>query len=357
MARKNIVKHGATPKADNAQQSDYYNVPSSPITESTLRALNIGTEIATRNSTAEAINTRRGKYNRRGEIAIKKPGIVSKERTITQHGGNSKIEITIPDIEALTGRRKALNKMFLFLLIKVNQQAYSNGTLTQNEIGFSLAELVEAGLYKNDDSARAGLKKAADFFQTMKIKGEIKRGTLNKITEYASEVLFPGYRIKKGYCTIFISERVEWGLVTQFFTILPRRAFLLGNRPFDLLWYIFYIARQNAAELKKAGKFNIGLRAVQDRLGLPDEHATKSPQRDIKEEIERAITEIEDTLRERDFTITLKPENIEARSIGEYLQHGYLEIALNGQGAQILIDAAKRNPASKEGKRKTKAAQ
>ena len=128
----------------------------------------------------------------------------------------------------------------------------------------------------------------------------------------------------------------------QYFTILPKFAFQLGNRPFDLLYTIFYLARQNSKQVKEKGYFTVSFRAIQQRLDLPDESKTLNPSRDIRQPIEDAVADITKQLQaagtEQEFIITAVYDD--RANIREYLDNGYLKIELRGLYAQPFIERA-----------------
>ena len=126
--------------------------------------------------------------------------------------------------------------------------------------------------------------------------------------------------------------------IAQYFTILPRYCFKLGNKSFDLLYYIFFLARQNTREIRERGYFTISFRAIQTRLQLPTD--TKNPLRDIKDRIDDALTDIE--LQHRDIykndEFQIEPVYDENAPISDFLDRGYLKVILKGDFAQGFID-------------------
>ena len=101
------------------------------------------------------------------------------------------------------------------------------------------------------------------------------------------------------------------------------------------------IARQRTKDIKERGYFTISLRTIQQVLNLPDEDKTTHPQRDIKDVINDAVDEIDKAQRE-DFGNEdlqfLSVEYDEAWPIKQFLNEGYLYVALSGDFAQPFID-------------------
>lgn len=156
-------------------------------------------------------------------------------------------------------------------------------------------------------------------------------------------MLFTGARIERGQCTIFFNERISWSFIAQYFTILPRYYFRLPNRASDLLYYIFYLARQHTKDIEERGYFTISFRAIQHRLQLPSEVGNNNPDRTIKQPIEEAIEQIEDghsgLYGNEDFS--LLPVYDEYAPIASFLDNGYLRVELKGSFAETFIAISK----------------
>ena len=311
--------------SEQERRKDFYGVPTSSATNTVLEVMSTGKDIP-------QLKTRKKLVNHGQEIEVLQSG---NKRQITVSSNTSTVTLEISDIDKLVGSNKPAKKMFIYSLIKMNEQAYSGGVLRRNYIQFPLQELIDIGYYSCMRSARKGFNNAMDILTSLKVKGMLQLGKKKSIVQSAIEVLFTGANIKKGTCTIYLNERINWSFIAQFYTIIPRYAFKLPNRSFDLLFYIFYIARQRIKEISERGYFTIGMRAIQERLNLPNEHQTKNPDRDIKQAIDEAITEIEKHNESNDFTIT--PIYDLKAPIANYLSNGYLKIGLKGKYAQNFI--------------------
>lgn len=136
----------------------------------------------------------------------------------------------------------------------MNKQAYSDGILKKNYMQFPLQELIDIGYYSRPQSARRGFHDATDILISVKVKGNMKKSE-KETTVTALEVLFTGANIKNGTCTIFLNERINWSFIASYYTILPKYSFKLSNIAFDLLLYIFNLARQNVKMIEKKGYF------------------------------------------------------------------------------------------------------
>ena len=261
------------------------------------------------------------------------------------------IVIELGDVEKIVGNRRGIKKMFCYCLTKINEQAYRTdkktgaGILTQGAISFTLKEMVEAGLYSDIRGARRGATAAIEALTSLKIKGKQYKGNNKRKTTTieALEVLFTGGNISKGVCTFYLNERINWGFICAYYTILPQWAYSLPLAAFDLLYTILYLARQNVDKISKQGCFSISLQQICARLGLPDIASCNKIKEKIMQPIEDAITAIEEARLEAegaDLEFTITPSKIEAETIRSYLENGYLEIRLAGEYATNFIAIA-----------------
>lgn len=310
------------------QEKSFYSVPTSPATNGVLKVLSSGKDnLAKMGSRAKTVSHSQ-------QIEVLQNG---EKRLIRVNSSNSTVELELADIEKLTGSNKTAKKLFIFNLIKMNEQAYSGGVLRRNYMQFPLQELQDIGFYSTLRSARQGFNSGMDILTSLKIKGSMKKGKKEVAT--ALEVLFTGANIKNGVCTVFINERVNWTFIASFYTILPQYSFKLSNRAFDLILYVFYLARQNLKQIEEKGCFNISLRAIQNQLQLPSEVRLNNPQRDIKKPITKAIEEIMQHGSSTEFIIQPVVDN--NAPITAYLDGGYIKITLKGIYAKDFIALSK----------------
>lgn len=321
---------------ERAETKEFYNVPTSPATDTILRVLGTRGEPLTSPENAEAYIEQSKKVNHSQKIEVLIDG---DKRKFIVCNDVSTVTLEISDIEKLIGSNKPAKKLLVLSLIKLNEQAYSDGALRRNYIQFPLKEMVDIGFYSTPQAARIGFASAMDSLTDIKVKGELHKGNKKTEEQYVLEMLFTGGRIKNGVCTVFINERINWAFIAAFYTILPKYYFKLSNRASDLLYYIFYLARQNVKKIEQQGYFTISMRAIQNRLGLPDKTKTKNPQRDIIDAIEGAISDIEEASKDLEFLIT--PVYDKNASIADYLSNGYIKISLSGHYALDFINLSK----------------
>lgn len=331
MAKRNTQAQNIQPVAplQPVEEKDFYNVPDSTASNLILETLGAGENIAN-------LPERKKQVNHNTTIEVLENG---KRRQISLKSQKATVTIELADIDKLTGSNKPAKKLFVLALIKANEQAIHEGQLTREYVSFPLKELIDTGFYSTPQSARKGFNAGMDTLTSLKIKGHIQQTKKKGSSIDALEVLFTGARIERGQCTIFFNERINWSFIAQYFTILPRYYFRLPNRASDLLYYIFYLARQHTRDIKERGYFTIGFRAIQQRLQLPNEAATKNPQRDIKDPIDEAIEQIEEGHRiyYGNMEFSLLPVYDETASIADYLGSGYLKVELKGSFAETFI--------------------
>jgi hypothetical protein len=270
--------------------------------------------------------------------------------------GKAQVTLELADIDKLTGSNKPAKKLFVLTLIKANEQAIFDGQLARDYVSFPLQELVDIGFYKSLRSARTGFNSGMDALTSLKVKGHIQQSKKKKTTIDALEVLFTGAKIEKNQCFIRLNYAIDWGFIVQYFTILPRYYFALPNRASDLLYYIFYLARQHTKDIEERGYFTIGFRAIQHRLQLPSEVGNREPTKTIRQPIEEAIEELE-TAHSNLYGNTefcLLPVYDEAASIADYLDNGYLQVTLTGEFAKTFVEISKDTAKQIETARKRK---
>ena len=335
MAKKNQQALTIQPVAPlkPVEQRDFYNVPDSTASNLILETLGAGAAIAD-------LPARKRQVNHSTTLEVLESG---KRRQVSLKTQKASVTIELADIDKLTGSNNPAKKLFVLALIKANEQAIHDGQLTKNYISFPLQELIDTGFYSTPQSARKGFNAGMDTLTSLKIKGHIQQTKKKGSSIDALEVLFTGARIERGQCTIFFNERISWSFIAQYFTILPRYYFRLPNRASDLLYYIFYLARQHTKDIEERGYFTISFRAIQHRLQLPSEVGNNNPDRTIKQPIEEAIEQIEDghsgLYGNEDFS--LLPVYDEYAPIANFLDNGYLRVELKGSFAETFIAISK----------------
>lgn len=257
--------------------------------------------------------------------------------TITYTGSNKNSDSYVLEIEnfktLFAKQVKNGANVFTYLLKKQNEQN------SNPEITFMLSEFIgENAPYTSDDTAYRGLKSIFSKLTGIKVTGTtFKNGKEQAIKE--------GHII--AYYELYYNKPCKVSLLPvfrdkTFFTIIPEWAFSLPDKPFMLLDYIYYLARQKTADIRKTGSFNIGLDYVRHHLGLPDPKETVKKTEKILKPIEEAIETIEVEQHKRGKTdLKITPiYNLDYKTVEEYLQ-GYLQIELEPEATEYFIDRAK----------------
>lgn len=332
--RSDIIPSVSVPAVTVLPQEDnFYNLPTSTASNLIMEALGAGENIAD-------LPARKRKVDHGTQYEVQENG---KSRRVIMNAPKSQVTVELADIDKLTGSNKPAKKLFVFALIKANEHAIFDGRLAKDGVSFPLQELIDIGFYKTPQSARKGFKDGMDALTSLKVKGTLQETKKKTRSIDALEVLFTGANIKNGQCTIYFNERINWSFITRYFTILPLYYFRLPSRASDLLYYIFYLARQKTKEIEQRGYFTISFRAIQNRLQLPSEVGNTRPQQTIKQPIEEAIEQIETehSLQYGNMELQLLPCYDEAASIKGYLDNGYLKITLVGNFASTFIKISK----------------
>jgi len=291
-------------------------------------------------------NGDRLRHNSRHEsiTEARKGNVVQYTRTNKQTGNTFTVEIAQAD-KYLSKTSKTFKKLLLFSLQKLAAQ---NEPL---EVGFSLQELVDLGMYATTSNAIRGIK---EFFAQQKqttLSGTLKKG--RKTIREEGGVLFYHYHIENGYVKLSVNENFNLDFITNYYTVFPRFAYALSNNAFSLVRYIFFLARQNTPSIKDTGSFRINLDSVRENLGLPspDEVKNRKYKQYIIDPIEDAIEEIEQALETvpeaKEYGFTITPVVPDSNNIHQWLG-GYLEIGLKGDFAETFVKLATKAEADRE---------
>ncbi len=300
----------------------------------------------------EALPERKKQINHSSKYSVAKGDPIRPEEeglTIVRYDLGDKrsyIRIGLPDntIDKNLGFGIFSKKLFLFFLQKINQQVLSSEGVLRDFITFPAQELIDKGFYSVQRSAREGFESAANILTSIKLQGELWYSKRNAKHIFQLSVLFPTARYEDGECKVFLNRQVDWGFIYQAFSILPDYYYELSNKPSELLYYIFFIARQHTEDIKERGYFTISCRAIQLALHLPSEKKTEHPDRDIKQQILNAIESI-DKAQNKYFhdeeLLFLSLEYEDEWNITQFLNKGYLQVNLSGEFAEPFINFEK----------------
>lgn len=246
---------------------------------------------------------------------------------------NENYEIIFKDLKALKTRQSiAFRKTLNFILIKANEQ---NVPL---QIYFDLEEYQKMAGYKTKNSAYRGAVKNFETIRGLSVGGTITRG--KKEIRNKTSYVFISKDITYNQCYIECKpELVE--MLSQYFTLLPYWAGELTTKPYDLLDYLFYMARQsqNLKNIKDKKIFNVGLKTINENIGGHDPGETQRHTEYIINPILDAIEEIEDiqAAAQRNNIKITPIYNHDYKNAYDFLE-GYLEIELDEEAINYYID-------------------
>lgn len=274
--------------------------------------------------------------------AIAKSKNVKIQETIDYEGGrgiydyittNESYEIIFEELKALKTRQSiSLRKTMNFILIKANEQNKPRA------ITFDLEEYQNMTGYKSKDTAYRGAIRNFEILRGISVGGVVKRG--KKEVRHKTSYIFIAKDISYNQCIIECKpELVE--MLSQYYTLLPKWAGELNTKPYDLLDYIFYMARQsqNLKNIKEKNTFNVSLKAINDNIGGHDPDETQRHTEYIINPILDAIEEIEETQAAAERTnIKITPMyNHDYKNAYDFLE-GYLKIELDEEALNYYID-------------------
>lgn len=234
-------------------------------------------------------------------------------------------------------------KVYVHILKEATKQCFQDGRMVTNSIQLSLDGFIEDNLCNSKPDARRkynGSKKVLKGVDIAFILPPKKKG--EKALEYEGPVFARYSNIVNSEMEIKLNPEFPWEIVMEYYKsymYLPiKRMNLLTTNSYVLAYYIFYLARQNGESIKKNGGFRISNRAIQARLGLPDEGKIKNPKRDIREVIENCCQEITQIFKhDNAFLFTIKQCDTDTVSIKKYLDNGYLWVTIGGELKQLIM--------------------
>lgn len=311
----------------------YLNIPTSPAVESVLHLMNTGGNLS--------------------RLEERRPQICHGQtiRTLVKTDGGHEVRvITTTGVSTVTLEVKALDKllhsptarkMFIYTLKKLNDQAFSGGEFKQNYAVFTLQELIDIGYYSTEQSARKGFKNAMEVLTSIKVSGELHKGKKNVLSSEHLTVLYTGYELLgNGTYAFYVNERVNWAMVCAFYTSLPRFYFELSARASTLLYFIAVQARRETKTIAERHYLTISMRAVQERLNLPDEKGNTDPQRTIKKPVIDAIAEINQHAASKGIGLSLELIGSTSRTISDFMENAYIKATLSGEYAESFTTIA-----------------
>lgn len=314
-------------------EKNFYLMPSSPTVSIITDVLESGGDI-------DRLAQSKRRIDKRNEITVPVQDKKNIQK-IVYKGRNSEITLSFPSLDILGKSDEKTVKIFHRTLIEL-QKSLDKGELVRECLEFPLSELAELGVSGGIEQARRDFKNAKEVIQHLTLEAVKQRAGKDNINSMDSYVLFPTIRIKNNQCIIFPNAQIKnWGAtITPYYMYLPKWAFSLHEYAYYLMMYICFLKNQRAEEITNNGYFCIPYKTIQSELKLPDIKDTKRPGRDIRERIEKAIEEIEETYAKQDNIKSYNPDfaleqyqDDNAKTVKEWLDSGYLKVIIKGDFA------------------------
>lgn len=245
-----------------------------------------------------------------------------------------------------------MRKFLPYTLQKMIQQGYPEA------VRIELPEVVRLMKYKSEETAYRAVVKFVQQMETVDLSQTKKGRGKNAKTTSSGGILFI-HRTRRGsIVNIYVNPHFDIHVLAEQFTVFPDWAYALGTGAFDLVRYIFYIARQNTKAIAETGTFNISIEAVRIAMGLPDVEEVKNRRYKqlIRTPIEEAIVEVEQRVAETPeakgrFFITPRV-NDATDDIDTWIKTGSLEIELRDEYVTLFTKIAEDQKTLIEGAKK-----
>lgn len=234
-----------------------------------------------------------GKHKHTTGIEIKdgkKVAKLTQNRNQTNKTDFISLEVSFNDFDKAIKNCDKYTVMLFYYILSKGLQAYSqdDGTLSTSIVTFHLSELVSIGMFNTVDEARKRVEKALNVLVALRVGVKYGKTKRQQKKNFMDMPIFGRKGIKNSVVTIlfYIDEKpIHWGFLFDNYTILPEYAFKLSENAFNLLRHIYSTARQ--------GKSKASFGTIIRQLNLPYAEDTEHKSRDIIEQIEKAVAEIE----------------------------------------------------------------
>lgn len=313
-----------------APDGNFFNLPTSA-------PLTLFNDIIGSGKSLPALPARKRTYNHSAADELQVGRTAAGKTAIVQTKGQSKTTIILDTLDSLAHNAHQ-RKIARHILRLANEQCFFNGIMSRFTVEFPLDDLIGDSLYMTNDTARVGFVRAMAALQAPAIVGYITKksraGKEEKIEQAKLANLFVQSEITNNICRVWLNPFLNWNFLLQYFTIIPSYYMQLTDKASDLLEHIFIQARQNEAAIKAGKPFNISFRSICYKLGIPTEEEVKTNpkyQRNYLKHIVKPLNDaIEELIAKKDkgYSITVHSSGYSPSNISEYLNTGYLEIAI-----------------------------
>ena len=320
---------------ENSSTDDFLQLPNNAATNFTQQALGAYVE------GFEAFASRKEEISKGSSVEFK---LIDNKPMIRYKTKNNDIVVALPDISKLN---VATQNLFPLLLMIACKKCVKDGVLYSEEFSFKTSDLVDLKMYKDIRSARVAVE-AARLNLSQIVIAQKKLYIEGEEKPILSGGLFSLDGPYHGKYIVYLNNKLNWGIITEFWTILPSYYFTLKRKAKDLTSYIFISARQAANKqenfnINENGQrvlsYNIPFKTLQAVLHLPDIYKkdtkgnlvlTKRGYREIKQPIEEAVAEVEEAHRKtyHNNSLQLFLRVDDRLKPDEYLNEGSLNVKM-----------------------------
>ena len=209
-------------------------------------------------------------------------------------------QVAIPSSTKVANKRGIQGKVFDFIMSKANEQIFSKGALKikqDNEISFSLNELVQNHTFANLDTARKSIQKMVNVLTSIKVYATctIKNKQFKTREKHEMSVLFYNIDVINNNVKIAINDKIDWRPILRRIYEVPSIAFSLNKLSYELYIYLqkYIKSKLNSKDLKEKGFISLRVDTIIRWLGLPTLSRTDKPKENILDPIQKAFEEIE----------------------------------------------------------------
>lgn len=284
-----------------------YKAPATPWARQVARAMIAGPnvkDLEKYEGTHGEKNTVRTLENAKGDRVLQ----VERER----NGKNLKIRFF--NWPTLSRYNNSTQKLILFVLSRIQQTAYANGSLYKDSIEIPTRAPLEIGWVQNLTHSRRIFRELAPNLLSVQTESENGR-FVNLFTEVNTS--------RRGVVTIYLNPRAQWDQILQTYTYLPPYTFSLLENAFNLQVYLCDRARQNGKSLRENGYFFIKIQTVAEHMALPIDRA-----KDVRQKILKPLFDAADEITQKGI-YTVSPDYGADWPPARILREGRLRVSIS----------------------------
>lgn len=320
-------------------EQTYFRIPSSPLTKLIYDAFTAGKHL-------DRLEEGKTAVNRKVTLDVREED----GKTVFEYqNSRGTLYFSLPADVLKSGRLLlTAKKLFLVLLVEWNRQ--QEESIVTVPLSFFYEKYA---VYKWNNITHQLIKRAIPLLAFISVWGEQRITADRKKTELVhleeetplfDRLFFSGNKLK-----FFINPafRGAQKLIFEFFPCLPSFFFNLTPDGQDLLFHVFYVARQNLDALDKGQAFAVSYMAAHAALCLPGEEENR---RYLKQKgLDPLIAAVDDINRNAANTgLTLVKRDNLAEAAGERLRAGKIEVSITGVMLESYLPMIERRKREQE---------